>query len=75
MALSLMMANFGGAVGSNIFLASEKPRYWTGYGLCLGFQVFAIFCTLFLRYVYERKNRQRDRLTEEEISEKYTEGM
>ena len=75
MALTLMMANFGGAVGSNIFLANEAPRYWTGYGLGVGFLVLAIGCTIFLREVYVRENRRRDHYTEEEVRLKYTEGM
>ena len=70
-----MMANLGGAVGSNIFLASENPQYWTGYGLGLGFLALAIACTLILRLVYVRENRRRDQYTEEEIRARYTEGM
>ena len=74
MALSLMMANLGGAVGSNIFLASEVPRYWTGYGLSAGFLVVAIGCTVLLRSVLMRENQRRDRLTEGDVRAKYTEG-
>jgi len=72
-ALSLMMANFGGAIGSNIFLADEAPRYWTGYGLSLGFLVIAIGCTFFLRGALERINHKRDQYTEAEVREKYSE--
>ena len=75
MALSLMMANIGGAVGSNIFLASEIPRYWTGYGLSAGFLALAIVCAIILRFVLVRENRQRDKLTEADVRAKYTEGM
>lgn len=70
-----MMANIGGAVGSNIFLASEIPRYWTGYGLSAGFLVIAICSAMFLRFMLVRENQQRDKLTEAEVRAKYTEGM
>jgi predicted MFS family arabinose efflux permease len=75
MASTLMMANFGGAIGSNIFLASEAPHYWTGYSVSLGCLLLAIGCTIFLRSVYERKNRKRDEYTEVDIRAKYSEGM
>ena len=75
MALSLMMANIGGAIGSNIFLESEIPRYWTGYGLSAGFLALAIVCATVLRFVLVRENRRRDKFTEAEIRAKYTEGM
>lgn len=74
MASTLMMANLGGIIGSNIFLADEAPRYWTGYGTCAGFLTFAIGCTVFLRAMYVRENRKRDRLTEEDVRAKYSEG-
>ena len=75
MALSLMMANIGGAVGSNIFIADEAPRYWTGYGMGLAFLVLAIFSALFLRWVYVRENRKRDLFSEADVRSKYAEGM
>lgn len=75
MALSLMMANIGGAVGSNIFLASEIPRYWTGYGLSACFLVLAIVCAIVLRSVLVGENRRRDKFTEADIRAKYSEGM
>lgn len=74
MASTLMMANFGGVIGSNIFLAKESPRYWTGYGVCAGCLTFAIGCTIFLRFMYVRENNKRDQMTEADVREKYTEG-
>ena len=61
-------------MGSNIFLASEVPRYWTGYGLSAGFLVLAIGCTVLLRFVLMRENQRRDQLTESDVRDKYTEG-
>lgn len=74
MASTLMMANLGGVIGSNIFLAQENPRYWTGYGVCAGMLTLAIGCTIFLRAMYIRENRKRDQWTEEDVRAKYTEG-
>ncbi|KAK5173938.1 uncharacterized protein LTR77_002619 [Saxophila tyrrhenica] len=71
--LSLTLANAGGIVGSNIFLAKEAPRYWTGYGLCMAFISIAIASALFLRFTLKRENHKRDQYSEEEIREKYTE--
>lgn len=73
LALSLMMANLGGAIGSNIYLVSEKPRYWTGYGVCLACTTVGICCTLVLRWAYRRENLKRDKMSEEEIRANYTE--
>lgn len=73
-AMSIMMANLGGAVGANIYLEKQKPRYYAGYGASLGFVVIAILCTFVLRWAYKRENERRDRMTEEEIKAKYTEG-
>lgn len=74
-ASTLMMANLGGVIGSNIFLAGENPRYWTGYGVCAGMLALAIGCTVFLRAMYVRENRKRDQWTEEDVKGKYSEGM
>lgn len=75
MASMCSRAKFGGAIGSNIFLADEAPRYWTGYGLCLGFLTIAIISCLFLRSVLQRINVRRDRYTAEaEVREQYSEG-
>lgn len=73
LALSLMMANLGGAIGSNIYLVSEKPRYWTGYGVCLCCTTVGICCTMVLRWAYKSQNLKRDKMSEEEIRAKYTE--
>jgi hypothetical protein len=72
MALLISIGNFGGAIGSNIFLEDQKPDYWLGYGFCLGIIVAAIFCTFVLRWAYGGINKKRDKMTEEEIREKYT---
>jgi predicted MFS family arabinose efflux permease len=72
-ATSIMMGNFGGAIGSNIYLARESPVYWTGYGVSVAMLANAILCTLVLRYLWKRENERRDKIPVEEIRQKYTE--
>jgi hypothetical protein len=74
MALLLSIGNLSGIIGSNIFVAWEAPRYWAGYGTCLGLILAAQCMAVFLRFTYARINRERDRMTEEEIKARYTEA-
>lgn len=71
MALLISMGNLGGAIGSNIFLESQKPHYWLGYGMGIGLTSAAIVCTFVLRFAYSRSNKKRDLLSEEEVRQKY----
>ncbi|KIV81005.1 hypothetical protein PV11_08459 [Exophiala sideris] len=73
LAVSIMMGNFGGAIGSNIYLTREAPHYWTGYGVSLTCSALAIICTFILRWAYKRENEKRDQMSEEEIRAKYSE--
>lgn len=75
MALLISMGNLGGAVGSNIYLTSQAPKYPLGFGLCLGILTLAIICTLLLRIAYSRINKQRDSMSEEEVKARYTEAQ
>ncbi|EXJ87212.1 hypothetical protein A1O3_04171 [Capronia epimyces CBS 606.96] len=72
-ALGISLANAGGIVGSNIFIAKQAPHYWLGYGFCFGCVCVAILSTLVLRYAYKTANEKRDKLSEEEVRAKYTE--
>jgi MFS family permease len=74
LAMSIMMGNFGGAIGSNIYLAQEAPRYWTGYGVSIACCALAIVSTFVLRWAYKRENWKRDQISEEEVRATYTEG-
>ena len=60
MALLISVGNMGGICGSNIFLAAQAPRYWTGYGTGLGICLAAIVAALVLRWAYARENKRRD---------------
>ncbi|OAG36485.1 hypothetical protein AYO21_09292 [Fonsecaea monophora] len=75
LAVSIMMGNFGGAIGSNIYLAQEAPRYWTGYGVSTACCALAIASTFVLRWAYKRENTKRDQISEEEVRSMYTEEM
>lgn len=60
-------------MGSNVFLAKEKPRYWTGFGLALGLLVCGALLTVLLWLYNRSQNRIKNRLSREEILAKYTE--
>lgn len=70
MALLISIGNFGGAIGSNIFI--QAPRYYLGYGMGLAMCAAAIICTFILRFAFLRANKQRDKLDQEEIKRMYT---
>ena len=73
MALLISGGNLGGAVGSNIFLASQAPRYPLGYGMCLGMNLAAIAAAVVLRFAYMSINKRRDKKDPVVIREKYSE--
>lgn len=69
--------NLNGVVSSNIYITLEKPRYWSGHGVVLGFQtLFLLGGSIFMHFALRAENRKRragqrdnmlDGLTEEEI--------
>ncbi|KAK1233747.1 hypothetical protein PQX77_003094, partial [Marasmius sp. AFHP31] len=69
------MGNFGGIIGSYIFVDSEGPSYPSGYGTSLAFAAAGIFAALGLEFIYKRINTMRDSKTEEEWREKYTDDQ
>lgn len=75
MAALICGGNIGGIIGSNIFLEKEAPKYWTGYGVCLGVSCLAIISTVILWRAYNNENGRRDRMTEAEIRGKYSEAQ
>lgn len=68
--------NLNGVVSSNVFLKSQKPRFWTGHGVVLGYQIVLLLGgTIFMHLALRRENTARrtgrrdathDKLTEEE---------
>lgn len=74
-ALSIVptIGQFGGIIGSNIYLSRERPFYRTGFGVSMGFvTVCGIITTNVMRFALSRINKNRDRMTEEEIRASYT---
>lgn len=52
--------NINGVVSSNIYLLQEKPRYWTGHGVVLGYQVVTLLGgSLFMHVALGRENSRR----------------
>lgn len=76
MALLISVGNMGGIMGSNIYLAREKPKYTTGFAASLAMCCAAVAMTFVLRWAYARENRKRDQLIqehgEEAIRARYT---
>jgi len=77
MALLISVGNFGGIAGSNVFIASEKPAYPTGFGVCLAIACLAIIMAGILRFLYAKENARRRKMIEDEgedaIRARYTE--
>lgn len=60
-AMQIGFGNAGGIVASNIFLATEKPFYKTGFGTTLGLLwICALACTV-LFFGVRAENKKRDR--------------
>lgn len=59
------LGNTGGLIGSNIYLAAEKPRYTTGYGISIGFISLAIIATGVMLVILSSINKKRGRYIEE----------
>lgn len=72
MALLICMGNFGGAIGSNIYLENQKPNYWLGFRFGRGISVAAIIATVVLKIENQHLNRHKEAEgTEEEVRAKY----
>lgn len=69
MALLISVGNMGGIAGSNIYIASQAPKYPTGFGTGLGISVAAIAMAFFLRKAFQRENEKRLRMIETEGEE------
>ena len=52
--------NLNGVVSSNIYLPTQKPRYYTGHGVVLAYQVvFLLGGTLFMHFALKAENKKR----------------
>lgn len=73
-AIALMNAtgNVGGIVGSFMYLESEKPKYYTGFGLSLAFGATGMIVALLLEWIFKVTNARKARIADE-ARLKYTE--
>ncbi|RYP00271.1 hypothetical protein DL766_008733 [Monosporascus sp. MC13-8B] len=71
-ALMNCVGNVGGIVGSFMYLESEKPKYYTGFGLSLAFGGTGIIVALLLEWSYKVANARKAKISEEARA-KYTE--
>ncbi|RFU27598.1 hypothetical protein B7463_g8722, partial [Scytalidium lignicola] len=69
-----MAALFGGFAGSNMFPDYTAPHYYPGYSVSFAIMLIASLAAYILRRSYDKLNRERDLMTEEEIRTKYSEG-
>lgn len=60
-AIQVMIGNFSGIIGSNVFLQQEKPRFVTGYSACIATMWFGTIAAGILALVMWRENKKRDR--------------
>ena len=52
--------NLNGVVSSNIYLEVERPRYWSGHGVVLGYQVvFLLGGSIFMHFALRVMNKSR----------------
>jgi MFS family permease len=76
-ALLVTVGNFGGFIGSNIFLQSQAPKYPAGFGTCLAIICASVGMTIVVRLKLKRENERRDQFmvgkTVEEVKAMYTE--
>ncbi|KAF9880140.1 major facilitator superfamily transporter [Colletotrichum karsti] len=72
-AFNICVGNIGGIIGSYMYLDSEKPKYYTGFGLSLAFGGSGLIVALLLELSYKWGNDKRDKISEEEVRAKYTE--
>ena len=67
--------NIMGVISSNIYLSSESPRFWTGHGILLAWEVVFLLCGSIGLYIAlgienkKRRNGERDHWLENKSQE------
>jgi len=72
-AFNICIGNAGGIIGSFMYLDSEAPAYYTGFGLSLAFGGTSLVLVLLLEMSYVWANRRKRRLAEGEVRNMYSE--
>lgn len=73
LALAICIGNTGGIVGSFMYLDSEAPQYYTGFGLSLALGGVALLLVLFLELTFIWANRRKEKVSETEVRERFSE--
>ena len=73
LALVICIGNTGGIVGSFMYLDSEAPQYYTGFGLSLALGGVALLLVLFLELTFIWANRRKEKVSETEVRERFSE--
>jgi hypothetical protein len=71
-AFNICVGNVGGVVGSYMYLESEKPKYYTGFGLSLAFGATGFIVSFLLEMSYKWGNTKKAKLSEDEVRARYT---
>jgi MFS family permease len=74
-AFNICIGNIGGVIGSYMYLDSEKPKYYTGFGLSLAFGASGFIISFLLELSYKWGNARKARLSEDEVRAKYTDDQ
>jgi MFS family permease len=72
-AFNICIGNIGGVIGSYMYLDSENPTYWTGYGLSLAFGASGLIVALLLELSYKAGNAKKDKMSEDEVRRQHSE--
>ncbi|KAL4790762.1 major facilitator superfamily domain-containing protein [Aspergillus venezuelensis] len=64
-ALMNCVGNVGGILGSFMYLESEKPKYYTGFGISLALGGTGIIMAVLLEWSYKVANRRKEAIADE----------
>ncbi|KAK4049038.1 hypothetical protein OIV83_004399 [Microbotryomycetes sp. JL201] len=73
MGMMFTLGNSGGIVSSFVYFTQDKPRYYRGHAVSLGFALMTVILSTVMTIHFKRENARRDRvygvvkLTEDEI--------
>lgn len=59
-AIIVSVGNAGGVVSSFVYPKEDKPRYYTGHGVCLAYCVLCFALAAIMTTYYSRANKQKD---------------
>ncbi|KAL4804263.1 major facilitator superfamily domain-containing protein [Aspergillus unguis] len=72
LAFNICIGNSGGVIGSYMYLDSENPYYYTGFGLSLALGGSALIVALLLELSFWVGNKRRQALDEGEVRTRYS---